>query len=196
MDLSGHKVVESLGRKRYTLIVRGDFSRYAWVYLMRHKSDAAEMLEHFLADARADVVSSKVVIVRTDGGGEFRGWKFGDLRRSRGINQEFTTADNPQFNGVAERAQGLNETATMAGRIQARELFLGAQLPTTEALWAEASHWACDASYRTATTTNPANKSSYGMWYGNPPPVVLLPFLKPDYCKVKRRKKSQAKAQE
>ena len=34
------------------------------------------------------------------------------------------------------------------------------------------------------------------MWYGNPPPVVLLPFLRPGYCKVKRENKSQAKAQE
>ena len=33
VDLSGPKVVESLGRKRYTIIVRDDFSRYTWVYL-------------------------------------------------------------------------------------------------------------------------------------------------------------------
>ena len=40
------------------------------------------------------------------------------------FKQEFTTADGPQFNGVAERALGLIETAAMAGRIQAREVFL------------------------------------------------------------------------
>ena len=34
------------------------------------------------------------------------------------------------------------------------------------------------------------------MWCGKPPPVVLLPLLKPGYCKVKRENKSQAKAQE
>ena len=58
------------------------------------------------------------------------------------FKQEFTTADGPQFNGVAERALGLIETAAMAGRIQARELFAGAQLPATESLGADASHWA------------------------------------------------------
>jgi len=196
VDLSGPKVVESLGRKRYTLIVRDDFSRYTWVYFIRQKSDAAELFEQFLADSRADDVPSKVVIVRSDGGGEFRGGKFGDLCRTRGIKQEFTTADSPQFNGVAERALGLIETAAMAGRIQARELYPGTQLPATESLWAEASHWACDALNRTATTANPESKSPYEMWYGRPPPVVLLPFLKPGYCKVKRENKSQAKAQE
>ena len=56
-------------------------------------------------------------------GGEFPGGKFKYLCRSRGINQEFTTAGSPQFNGVAERALGLIETAAIACRIQARELF-------------------------------------------------------------------------
>ena len=73
---------------------------------MCHKSDVAELFEQFLADTRADGAPSKVVIVRSDGGGEFRGGKFGGLCRSRGIKQEFTTADSPQLNGVGERALG------------------------------------------------------------------------------------------
>ena len=60
--------------------------------------------------------------------------------KSRGIKQELTTAGSPQFNGVAERALDLIEMAAMAGRIQARELFPGAQLPATESLWVEASY--------------------------------------------------------
>ena len=50
-----------------------------------------------------------------------------------------------QFNGVAERALGLIETAAMAGRIQAREFFPGTQLSATASLWAKESHWACVA---------------------------------------------------
>ena len=105
-------------------------------------------------------------------------------------------AGSPQFNGVAERALGLIKTAAMACRIQAHELFHGAQLPATESLWAEASHWACDALNRAATSADPRNKSPYEMWCGTPPPVVLLPFLKPGYCNVKRENKSQAQGQE
>ena len=196
VDLSGPKMVKSDGGRRYTLIVRDDFSRYTWVYFMRHKPDAAETFKQFLSDTRADGVPSQVVTVRSDGGGGFCGGNFGELCRSRCIKQEFTTADSPQYNGVAERALGLIEKAAMAGRIQAHELFPNVQLPATESLWAEASHWACDALNRTATSANPANKSPYEMWYGNPPPVVRLPFLKPGYCKVKRENKSQPKAQE
>ena len=57
----------------YTLIVREHFPRYTWVYVRRHKSDAAELFEQFLADFRADGVPSTVVIVRSDGGGDSAG---------------------------------------------------------------------------------------------------------------------------
>ena len=169
MDLSWPKVEESHGGTRDTLIVHHDFSRYTWVNFMRHKSDAVEMFKQFLADTRADGVPSQVVTVRSGGAGELCGGKFVDLCRSRCIMQEFTTADRLQFNRVAERALGLIETAATAGRIQARELFPGAQLPATELLWAESSHWACDALNHTATSANPANKSPYEIWCGKTP---------------------------
>ena len=140
VDLSGPKVVKSDGGKRYTLIVRDHFSRYTWVYFMRHKLDAAETLNQFISDTHADGAPSQVVTVRSDGGGEFYGGKVNNLCRLQNIMQEFTTANSLQFNGVAKRPHGLIETAAMAGRIQARELFPGAQLPATESLWAEASH--------------------------------------------------------
>ena len=71
VDLSGPKVVKSHGGKCYTLIMSDDFSRYTWVYTMRHKSDAAETFNQFLSDTRADSVPSQVVTVRSEGGGEF-----------------------------------------------------------------------------------------------------------------------------
>ena len=40
-DLSGPKVVKSHRGKRYTLIVRDNFSRYTSVYFMRHNSDGS-----------------------------------------------------------------------------------------------------------------------------------------------------------
>lgn len=169
VDFSGPKVVESLGRKRCILIVRDYFSRYTWVYVIRHELDAAELFEKFLADTRADNVRSKVFIVRSDGGGAFRRGEFGDLCRSRGIKQVFTTADSPQYNGVAEGEIGLTETAAMVSRIQACEIYPGAQLPGTESLWADVSHWEYDALNRTATTDNPESRSPYDMWYGKPP---------------------------
>ena len=108
---------------------------------MHHKSDDTELLERFLAYARAYCATTKMVILRSVGGGEFPREKCRDLHKSRGIKQEFTTADSPQFNGVAERALGLIETAAMTGRVQARKRFPCAQLPATVLFWAEA--WEC-----------------------------------------------------
>lgn len=73
-----------------------------------------------------------------------------------------TTADSPQFDGVVERALGLIDTAAMAGRIQDREFFPGAQLPATASMWTEACHWACDVLNRT-TTANRESKPPYDM---------------------------------
>ena len=83
---------------------------------MRQKSNATEFFEQSPMDSRADGVPSTVVIVRSDGGGESRGGNVGNLSRSRGIKQEFTTADSPQFNGVAERALGLIRDGRNGGR--------------------------------------------------------------------------------
>ena len=144
-----------------------------------------------------DGVPSVVEVVRSDGGGfSSHDGEFSILCRERCIKQEFTTAETPQYNGVAERALGLLEAASMAARLQASELYPNVQLPSTDWLWAEAMRWACDCLNRTATTANPDNKSPYEMWYGKPSPLKLLPFLKPGFCRQKRVNKLQPKARE
>ena len=187
--------VQSIGGKRYTLIVRDDYTRFTRVYFLRRKSDAASAFESFLAEMRAYGPSSAVMAVRSDNGREFFGRAFGELCRKRGIKQEFTPADSPKYNCVAERALGLINDATVAARIQATELHPSA--PNYPSLWAEAASWACHALNCTATTANPGDKSPYEMWYGSRPlrGEVCL-FLKPVVCRVKRNNKSQSKAQD
>ena len=126
VDLSGPMAVKSIGGKRYTLIVRDDCTRFNRVYFLRHKSDAASAFESFLAEVRADGILSTVMAVRSDNGREFFGGAFGELCRKRCIKQEFTPADSPKYNGVAERALGLINDAAAAARIQATELGAGA----------------------------------------------------------------------
>ena len=46
---------------------------------MGHKSDATDLVEQFLADTRADGVTSEMVSVWPERGGEFRRGNFGDL---------------------------------------------------------------------------------------------------------------------
>ena len=45
LDLIGPTRIESLGFKRYIMVVVDDFTRYTWVILLRSKSDAPEHIE-------------------------------------------------------------------------------------------------------------------------------------------------------
>ena len=45
LDLIGPTRIESLGGKRYIMVVVDDFTRYTWVILLRSKSDAPENIE-------------------------------------------------------------------------------------------------------------------------------------------------------
>ena len=151
VDLGGQKYVASTGGNKYPMIVRDDFSRHAWMYFVSHKHDAASAFEKFLAGLRVEGTPSEVVIVRSDDGGELMEGKSGKLCRERKIKQEFTTADSPEYNGVAERGLDMIKSAALAARIQASELFPGDSIPEGASLWAEAMNWACDACNRTAT---------------------------------------------
>ena len=122
--------------------------------------------------------------------------KFGKLCRERKIKQEFTTADNPEYNGVAERGLAMIESGALAARIQASELFPGYSIPEGASLWAEAMNWACDAYNRTATVAKSGNRFPHEMFYGVTPQSSPIPFLKPGSCKFKRANKMDPKARE
>ena len=100
------------------------------------KSDAASTFESFLAEVRADGTPSAVMAVRSNSRGEFFGGNFRKLCRKHGIKQEFTPADSPKYNGVAEQALALISDTTLATRIQTLVMYLGA--PAYPSLWAEA----------------------------------------------------------
>ena len=134
-----------MGGSKYPMIVGDDFSRHAWMYFVSCKYDAASAFEKFLADLRVKSTPSEVVIVRSDDGKEFMEGKFRKLCREQKIKQEFTTADSPEYNGVAERELAMIESAALAARTQASELFPGYSIPEGASLWAEAMNWVCDA---------------------------------------------------
>ena len=74
------------------MIVKDGFTRYAWVYFLERKSDAADAFRKFLADVREDGVPSEVERVKSDNEGKFFGGEFGDLCRQYCVKQEFTNA--------------------------------------------------------------------------------------------------------
>ncbi|CAN0539646.1 unnamed protein product, partial [Scytosiphon promiscuus] len=65
VDLSGPKPMNSIGGKKYTMMVRDAATRFTKVYFLRHKSAAAENFQQFMADVSA---YGKVQYVRSDDG--------------------------------------------------------------------------------------------------------------------------------
>ena len=89
------------------MVVKDNVFRYAWVYFLKHTSEAVDAFRKVLADIRADGVPSKVEIVRSDDGGEFDCGEIGEVCKQYCIEQEFTNANRPKQNGVVERALGI-----------------------------------------------------------------------------------------
>ena len=166
------------------------FRRSTRVFSLRTKDKTATYFSEYLAE----IAPRKVEVVRSDGGGEFTKGGFGALRTAEKTRQEFTTADSPQYNGVAERQIAIIEGAGLAGRIQVAAKYPNEVLPRGENLWAEQAHWTCHALNCTASSANHGFKSPHEMWFGSPPSSTPFPFLKPDFCSVKRRNKLQPKA--
>ena len=71
VNLGGNKHMTSMGGDKYPMITRDDLSRYAWLYLISHKSDTAKAFEQFLAYLIVEGIPSEVVVVRSDNGSEF-----------------------------------------------------------------------------------------------------------------------------
>jgi len=197
VDLFGPKLVASIGGKRYVMLVRDCYSRYTWLYFLRNKSDTTEAFKKFLCDVRAEGTPSEVQTVRSDLGGEFSvHGPFGSLCRDRNIRQEFTTSSTPERNSVAERAIALAESAALAARLHAPELYPNMSIPNSKWIWAEGLSWAVDSLNSTCTSANTDFKSPYEVWFGKSAPVKVLPFLKPAICKTQRDNKLDPKGME
>ncbi|CAN0394375.1 unnamed protein product, partial [Scytosiphon promiscuus] len=117
VDLSGIKPVKSHGGNQYSMGFRDDNSRITWEYYLRSKDEAPIALEEWLTDVRSVGVPK---IIRSDDANELRGGRFGEIWRTHRIKREFTAADRPQLNGVAERGLTLIAKLAKASAIQAK----------------------------------------------------------------------------
>ena len=93
---------ESLGGKRYIIVVVDDFIRYTWVILLRSKSDAPKHIET-LCTRLQNEKSLKIDRIRSDHGREFENSYMELFCTRSGISQEFSASITPQQNGVVER---------------------------------------------------------------------------------------------
>ena len=94
LDFMGPTRTESLGGKRYIMVVVDDFTRYTWVILLRSKSDAPEHIEA-LCTRFQNEKSLKIDRIRSDHGKEFENSYMESFCTRLGISQEFSAPITP-----------------------------------------------------------------------------------------------------
>ena len=111
LDLFGPVNIMSISKKRYTLVVVDEYTRFTWVYFLHRKDEtAAIQLDHVRLIETDDF---KVKILRSDNGTEFKNSPMEEFCKYKGISQQFSAPGTPQQNGVVERK---NRTLIDAGR--------------------------------------------------------------------------------
>ncbi|KAI3729797.1 hypothetical protein L6452_18466 [Arctium lappa] len=138
MDLCGPMRTQSLGAKKYVLVIVDDYSGYTWVKFLRLKDETPEVLITFLKTTQVKM-QRPVKFLRTDNGTEFKNKIVEEYLESVGISHQYSAARTPEQNGVGERRnRTLVESAwTMLGQLD---------LPLF--LWAEAVSTACHTQNR------------------------------------------------
>jgi hypothetical protein len=132
-DLMGPvETVSAVGRNKYVLTLIDDCTRYAWVYFLRRKSQAAERIQRFFAFVETQF-DRRIRSLRSDRGGEFLGNSFQDWLDALGVVHNLTLPYTPQQNGVAERYN-----RTVCDR--ARSMLFAADLPVR--FWEHAVRYA------------------------------------------------------
>ena len=92
LNLMGPTRTESLGGKRYIMVVIDDFTRYTWVILLRSKSDALEHIET-LCTRLQNEKNLKIDRIQSDHSKEFKNSYMESFCTRSGIFQEFSAPD-------------------------------------------------------------------------------------------------------
>ncbi|GKC42218.1 retrovirus-related pol polyprotein from transposon TNT 1-94, partial [Tanacetum coccineum] len=112
MDLYGPMRVASINGKKYILVIVDDYSRYTWVYFLRTKDEAPDMIIDFINQVQKNI-KAQILTIQTDNGTEFKNENLRAFYAMLGIVHKTSIARTPQQNGVIERR---NQTLVEAAR--------------------------------------------------------------------------------
>ena len=101
-DLWGPSPVTFIQGFRFYVIFVDNYSRFCWLYPLKHKSDFFNIFTQF-QNLVENQLSTKITTFQCDGGGEFISNKFLAHLRDCGIQQLVSCPHTPQQNGLAER---------------------------------------------------------------------------------------------
>lgn len=93
---------ESLGSKRYIMVMVNDFTRFTCAILLRSKFEASQKIE-ILCKRLQNEKGVCINRLQSDHRREFENSQLEQFYTEAGIAQEFSTPITPQQNGVVER---------------------------------------------------------------------------------------------
>ena len=94
--------VQARSGYEYFITFTDDYSRYDYVYLIRHKSEALEKFKEYKAETE-EQLDKNMKKLRFYRGGEFLSGDFKEYSVENRIISQLTAPGTPQQNGVAER---------------------------------------------------------------------------------------------
>ncbi|KAJ9566747.1 hypothetical protein OSB04_002713 [Centaurea solstitialis] len=161
-DVCGPFSHEARGGYRYFITFTDDFSRYGYVYLMRHKSEAFEKFKEFQNEVH-NQHDRKIKFLRSARGGEYLSQEFDSHLKECGIVSQLTPPYTPQMNGVSERRNRtlLDMVRSMMCRSTLAISFWGHALETTSHILNKGS-------------TKSIEKTPYEIWTGKKPKLSFL----------------------
>ena len=183
----------SLGGFRYVVVFVDSVFRLRRPHGTRDKSAATilAVVKRFIADLGAPRA------FRRDNGAEYTNHSFVEYCNNLGIRRELTAPYTPQQNGPEESALWRAFKAGRAARLGVSNIYPGIRLNevagSTDAaatsLWMESLLWASEGFNRSTTAANDGWLSPHEIFYGNRPPLPLLPFFQPAYHRVPRQRR-------
>jgi transposase InsO family protein len=156
-DVCGPFPTLARGQFGYFITFTDDFSRYGYVYLMRHKSESFEKFKEFKAEVEK-LLGKSIKTLRSDRGGEYLSHEFTDYLKLHGILSQWTPPGTPQMNGVSER-----RNRTLLDMVRSMMSF--ASLPTF--LWGYALQTSIYILNRIPSKS--VEKTPYELWLGKVP---------------------------
>ncbi|KAK2372365.1 secreted RxLR effector protein [Trifolium repens] len=168
-DVCGPLNIPARGGFTYFITFTDDFSRYGYVYLMKHKSESFEKFREFKNEVQ-NQLGKNIKTLRSDRGGEYLSQEFNDHLKECGIVSQLTPPGTPQWNGVSER-----RNRTLLDMV--RSMMSHADLPNS--FW---GHALLTAAYTlNHVPSKKVEKTPYEIWSGKKP---HLSFMKVWGCEV------------
>jgi transposase InsO family protein len=147
---------------RYFITFTDDYSRYGYVYLMRHKSESFEKFKEFKTEVE-NQLNKSIKALRSDHGGEYLSYEFTMYLRECGIVSQLTPPGMPQWNGISERRK-----RTLLDII--RSMMSNTTLP--KMFWGHALETAALTINRVPSKS--VEKTPYELWFGKVPNMSYL----------------------